>query len=128
MPELAPVGGKEPVLINQPEDYRNNRSICQGVVRQIARISQRRQLIAATHNADIPVLGDAELILASTPPPAGEPSSPAAAWTTGRRQDCPQRPQGRRRSPSRPGADGTYNPDMPKRILLLRPSTVCPPG
>lgn len=64
MLELALVSGDEPVIIDQPEDDLDNRFIYQEVVRQIAEVSQRRQVIVATHNANIPVLGDAELILA----------------------------------------------------------------
>lgn len=64
MLELALVSGDEPVLIDQPEDDLDNRFIYQEVVRQIAQVSQRRQVIVATHNANIPVLGDAELVLA----------------------------------------------------------------
>lgn len=64
MLELALASGDEPVIIDQPEDDLDNRFIYQEVVRQIAEVSQRRQVIVATHNANIPVPGDAELILA----------------------------------------------------------------
>jgi ABC-type lipoprotein export system ATPase subunit len=61
---LALVGSDEPLVIDQPEDDLDNRFIYDEVVQQIAEVSQRRQIVVATHNANIPVLGDAELILA----------------------------------------------------------------
>jgi hypothetical protein len=55
---------KSQVIIDQPDDDLDNRFIYQEVVRQIAEVSQHRQVIVPTHNANIPVLGDAELVLA----------------------------------------------------------------
>jgi chromosome segregation protein len=58
------------LILDQPEDDLDNRFVYEDVV-QILREQKglknekkRRQIIAATHNANIPVLGDAELILA----------------------------------------------------------------
>jgi chromosome segregation protein len=58
------------LILDQPEDDLDNRFIYEDVV-QILREQKglkdqrkRRQIIAATHNANIPVLGDAELVLA----------------------------------------------------------------
>jgi hypothetical protein len=62
--ELALIAGDEPLVIDQPEDDLDNRFIYEEVVKRIAEVSTRRQLIVVTHNANIPVLGDAELILA----------------------------------------------------------------
>lgn len=50
-----------PLLIDQPEDDLDNRFITDGIVPQIKREKRRRQFVFATHNANIPVLGDAEL-------------------------------------------------------------------
>jgi hypothetical protein len=52
-----------PLVVDQPEDDLDNRFITDGVVPRIRQEKQRRQFIFSTHNANIPVLGDAELIL-----------------------------------------------------------------
>lgn len=64
MLELALIASDEPLLIDQPEDDLDNRFIYDEVVAKIAEVAASRQVIVATHNANIPVLGDAELILA----------------------------------------------------------------
>ena len=53
----------KPLVIDQPEDDLDNRFVYDGVVKQLRKLKGRRQIIAATHNANIPVLGDAELVL-----------------------------------------------------------------
>ena len=52
-----------PLVIDQPEDDLDNRFIFKDVVERIRRVKDKRQLILATHNANIPVLGDAEMIV-----------------------------------------------------------------
>lgn len=52
-----------PLIVDQPEDDLDNRFITEGVVPRMRQEKQRRQFIFSTHNANIPVLGDAELIL-----------------------------------------------------------------
>ena len=52
--------GTCPVLIDQPEDNLDNRLIRQVVVNILASMKLRRQVILATHNANLPVLGDVE--------------------------------------------------------------------
>ena len=52
-----------PLVIDQPEDDLDNRFITDGVVPRIREEKRRRQFVFSTHNANIPVLGDAELIL-----------------------------------------------------------------
>lgn len=64
MLSLALVSGDEPVVIDQPEDDLDNRFIYDEVVQLVAEVASRRQVIVATHNANIPILGDAELIVA----------------------------------------------------------------
>ena len=54
----------EPLIIGQPEDDLDNPHIYQDVIRVLADVYERRQVIVATHSANIPVLGEAELILA----------------------------------------------------------------
>ena len=56
-----------PLIVDQPEDDLDNRFITEGVVPRMREEKRRRQFIFATHNANIPVLGDAELILGLTP-------------------------------------------------------------
>ena len=64
MLSLALVTGTHPLIIDQPEDDLDNRYIYDQVVRQLAEVANRRQIIVATHNPNIPILGDAEMILA----------------------------------------------------------------
>jgi len=52
-----------PLIVDQPEDDLDNRFITEGVVPRMRDEKQRRQFIFSTHNANIPVLGDAELIV-----------------------------------------------------------------
>lgn|SRR5579859_292853 len=52
-----------PLIVDQPEDDLDNRFITEGVVPKMREEKRRRQFIFATHNANIPVLGDAELII-----------------------------------------------------------------
>jgi DNA repair ATPase RecN len=52
-----------PLIVDQPEDDLDNRFITEGVVPRMKDEKRRRQFIFATHNANIPVLADAELII-----------------------------------------------------------------
>lgn len=52
-----------PLVIDQPEDNLDNHFIYETVVESILRLKPRRQMIFITHNANIPVLGDAELVV-----------------------------------------------------------------
>ena len=54
--------GTEPLIIDQPEDDLDNALIYDLVVRQIKTNKLRRQLIIVTHNPNIVVNGDAELV------------------------------------------------------------------
>lgn len=56
-----------PLVVDQPEDDLDNRFITEGVVPGMREEKRRRQFVFSTHNANIPVLGDAELILGLTP-------------------------------------------------------------
>lgn len=51
-----------PLIIDQPEDDLDNRFIVEGVVPRLRELKGERQLVFTTHNANIPVLGDAELL------------------------------------------------------------------
>jgi energy-coupling factor transporter ATP-binding protein EcfA2 len=52
-----------PLIIDQPEDNLDNHFIFETVVNAVQRLKKRRQMIFITHNANIPVLGEAELVL-----------------------------------------------------------------
>ncbi len=51
------------ILIDQPEDDLDNKIIYDEVIRTIVQKKSNIQFLFATHNANIPVLGDAERIL-----------------------------------------------------------------
>lgn len=51
-----------PLIIDQPEDDLDNTFIFSDIVQKLRKEKEKRQFIIATHNANIPVLGDAELI------------------------------------------------------------------
>lgn len=50
------------LIIDQPEDDLDNQTIYKEVVKLLRKIKPQQQFIFATHNANFPVLGDAELI------------------------------------------------------------------
>lgn len=52
-----------PLIIDQPEDHLDSEFIYEAVVQTLRRVKERRQVIIATHNANIAVLGDAELLV-----------------------------------------------------------------
>ncbi len=62
-----------PLVVDQPEDDLDNRFITEGIIPRMRTEKQRRQFLFSTHNANIPVLGDAELILGLSA--SGEPDS-----------------------------------------------------
>ena len=51
------------IIIDQPEDDLDNQTIYEDVIKLIRSIKPNTQFIFATHNANFPVLGDAEQIL-----------------------------------------------------------------
>jgi DNA repair ATPase RecN len=52
-----------PLIIDQPEDNLDNHFIYETVVNSIQRLKGQRQMIFITHNANIPVLADADLVI-----------------------------------------------------------------
>jgi len=54
---------KDPLIIDQPEDNLDNSFIADDLLAAIRENKTKRQYIFATHNANIPVFGDAELIV-----------------------------------------------------------------
>jgi hypothetical protein len=59
--------GDEPLILDQPEDDLDNHLIYQLIVAQLRQAKAQRQLIVVTHNPNIVVNGDAELVLALKP-------------------------------------------------------------
>ncbi|MBF0115940.1 MAG: AAA family ATPase [Magnetococcales bacterium] len=56
--------GNHPLIIDQPEDELDSNFIYRELVPLLRRLKQTRQIILATHNANLPVNGDAELVYA----------------------------------------------------------------
>ena len=56
--------GEGPIVIDQPEDELDSNFIYHELVPLLRRIKNRRQLIVATHNANLPVNADADLVYA----------------------------------------------------------------
>ena len=54
--------GDEPLILDQPEDDLDNHLIYELIVRQIRKNKLRRQLIIVTHNPNVVVNGDAEMV------------------------------------------------------------------
>jgi len=52
------------IIIDQPEDDLDNQTIYEDVIKLIRRMKPKVQFIFATHNPNIPVLGDAEQVFA----------------------------------------------------------------
>jgi len=52
----------DPLIIDQPEDNLDNSFIADRIVKDLRQFKTNRQFLFATHNANIPVFGDAELI------------------------------------------------------------------
>jgi ABC-type lipoprotein export system ATPase subunit/histidinol phosphatase-like PHP family hydrolase len=54
---------KNPLLIDQPEDNLDSEFVYKTIVSNLRKIKEQRQVIIVTHNPNIAVLGDAELII-----------------------------------------------------------------
>ena len=55
--------GEEPLLLDQPEDDLDNELIYDLIVKQLRETKSKRQIIVITHNANIVVNGDAEMVV-----------------------------------------------------------------
>ncbi|MBS5905282.1 MAG: hypothetical protein KIC89_21725 [Acetobacteraceae bacterium] len=71
MLHLLLIESNAPLIIDQPEDNLDNRFISEGIVPAIRSGKLGRQFVFASHNANIPVLGDAEMIVGLTTTGAG---------------------------------------------------------
>lgn len=58
------VAGAGPLLVDQPEDDLDNRFVSEGIVPRLRDGKSERQFLLSSHNANIPVLADADLIAA----------------------------------------------------------------
>ena len=56
---------KSPILIDQPEDDLDNKSISDDLITFIKKKKIERQIIVVTHNANVVVSGDAEQVIAA---------------------------------------------------------------
>ena len=59
---LAQEGG--PLVIDQPEDELDSNFVFRELIPMLRKVKSKRQIIMATHNANLPVNGDAELVYA----------------------------------------------------------------
>lgn len=59
---LLLLDNQDPLIMDQPEDNLDNAFIAERIVRELRNAKTERQFIFATHNANIPVFGDAEWI------------------------------------------------------------------
>lgn len=59
--------GDEPLILDQPEDDLDNLLIYDLIVTQLRNMKRSRQIIVVTHNANIVVNGDSELVVALAP-------------------------------------------------------------
>lgn len=71
-------GGTGPVVFDQPEDDLDNAFIFKMLVPRIRTLKAHRQIIFITHNANIPVLGDAERVVVMSMASATRASSAMA--------------------------------------------------
>ena len=56
--------GNDPLILDQPEDDLDNKLVYDLIVDRLRKSKEQRQIITVTHNANIPVNGDAEYIVA----------------------------------------------------------------
>lgn len=70
----------DPLLMDQPEDNLDNAFIAERIVQELREAKTERQFLFATHNANIPVFGDAEWI--------------GVCHATGEHADMPEEGQG----------------------------------
>jgi ABC-type lipoprotein export system ATPase subunit len=60
---IALLSKGKPLIIDQPEDELDHEFITKDIVSGIKSIKGERQIIVASHNPNIPALGDAELVI-----------------------------------------------------------------
>lgn len=75
-----------PLIFDQPEDDLDNSFIFQELVEKIRRLKQTRQIIFVTHNANIPVLGEADQVIAMQMASAQQAAPPRSGTVDGMRE------------------------------------------
>ena len=60
---LLETNDERPLVIDQPEDELDNRFLFETMLPALKRLKGRRQIIVATHNANIVVNGDADQVI-----------------------------------------------------------------
>ena len=60
---IALLNKRWPLIVDQPEDDLDHASVTESVVESIRAASNSRQIIAASHNPNTPVLGDPEMVI-----------------------------------------------------------------
>ena len=60
---LGYTGDSSPIIIDQPEDNLATTYINEGLVEAIKKMKLQKQIILVSHNATIPMLGDAQNIV-----------------------------------------------------------------
>lgn len=76
-----------PLVMDQPEDDLDNRFIFGTLVERIRELKQKRQLIFVTHNANIPVLGNADNIVVMRMETPSRAATPAIGTVDERKAD-----------------------------------------
>lgn len=56
--------GENPLILDQPEDDLDNKLVYDLIVKRLKDAKRKRQIIVVTHNANIPVNGDSEYVIA----------------------------------------------------------------
>jgi hypothetical protein len=75
------------LIIDQPEDDLDNSFIFSSLVKAIRHLKTKRQLIFVTHNANIPVLGDAERVIVMSMRTPSRANPPAVGEVEERKHD-----------------------------------------
>jgi ABC-type dipeptide/oligopeptide/nickel transport system ATPase component len=60
---VALLSKRRPLIIDQPEDDLDHAFVTESVVESLRTAKNERQIVVATHNPNIPVLGDAEMVM-----------------------------------------------------------------
>lgn len=76
-----------PLIVDQPEDDLDNSFIYQSLVKVVRELKTERQLIFVTHNANIPVLGDAERVVVMSMANPSSAAPPRSGTVDERRSD-----------------------------------------
>ena len=60
---IALLNKRRPLVVDQPEDDLDHSFVTESVVESLRAAKDNRQILAASHNPNIPVLGDAEMVI-----------------------------------------------------------------